>query len=92
MIFYSVLQKGVKMTRGRNTSTITIRMADEAVESLKYGAVKKGMGYTVLAREYILSGLREFHKDIIVSNMRGETRKIKTKEKRKKSGKRKRRH
>jgi hypothetical protein len=77
------------MTKGRNSSTITVRLADEAVVALKTRAVKVGMGYTMLAREFILNGLKEAHKDIIVSNLSGDATKNKAKAKRKTKGKKK---
>jgi hypothetical protein len=89
-MIYSVLQKEVKMTKGRNTSTITVRLADAAVEALKTRAVKVGTGYTIIAREFILDGLKAAHKDNIVSNLSGDAKKTKAKNKTK--GKRKRRH
>ena len=80
------------MSKGRNTTTITVRLADVVVETLKYRAVQVGMGYTVLARDFIIEGLRKAHKDLVVGNLREYETKPGAKVKGKSKGKRKRRH
>lgn len=45
------------MTRGRNTTRISIRLKDKSIELLKERASQRGLGYTVLARQLILRGL-----------------------------------
>ena len=43
------------MSKGRNTTRISIRLPDEVLEDLKGRAKKKGIGYTALARQFIQS-------------------------------------
>jgi predicted DNA binding CopG/RHH family protein len=45
------------MTKGRNTQVIAIRLPDHVVHNLKMKAKAKGVGYTVLARRFILEKL-----------------------------------
>lgn len=56
---YSLLfgKMGLRMTKGRNTSTVAIRLPDTVIAELKRRAEKEGIGYTVLARRMIQTKL-----------------------------------
>jgi predicted DNA binding CopG/RHH family protein len=41
------------LSKGRNTSTVTVRLPDELIEHIKKEAKKRGVGYTVLIRTYL---------------------------------------
>ncbi|MFC2063184.1 CopG family antitoxin [Chloroflexota bacterium] len=41
------------MTKGRNTTPITVRLPDELIRDLHKRARIKGIGYTVLIRHYL---------------------------------------
>ncbi len=41
------------MSKGRNTTVIAIRLPDDVLADLKKRAEKQGVGYTVLARQFI---------------------------------------
>jgi predicted DNA binding CopG/RHH family protein len=41
------------MTRGRNTTPVTIRLPDLLIEEVRKRAKKQGIPYTVLMRHYI---------------------------------------
>lgn len=38
------------MSKGRNTTRVTVRLPDNVLESLKAKATKRGVGYTVMIR------------------------------------------
>ena len=53
-----VSDKGVNaMSKGRNTTRISIRLPDNVIDLLKARALQKKIGYTVLARQMIQKGL-----------------------------------
>ena len=41
------------MVKGRNTTTVTVRLPDDLVEMLRKRADKAGIPYTVLMRHYL---------------------------------------
>ena len=45
--------RGYKMSKGRNTTRVSVRLPDKVLEAFKAKAVKKGIGYTVFIRHLI---------------------------------------
>lgn len=41
------------MGKGRNTTTVTVRLPDDLVLELQKRAKKQGIGYTVVIRHYL---------------------------------------
>ena len=41
------------MVKGRNTTTVTVRLPDELVDELRKRADRQGLPYTVLIRHYL---------------------------------------
>jgi predicted DNA binding CopG/RHH family protein len=41
------------MVKGRNTTTVTVRLPDDLVAELKRRADRLGIGYTVIIRHYL---------------------------------------
>jgi predicted DNA binding CopG/RHH family protein len=41
------------MTKGRNTTPVTVRLPDDLVAELKKRASKQGIGYTVVIRHFL---------------------------------------